>query len=751
MKKKLLAAIILVPLLTAGFATQTMDGASRAAPKQPAPTKRRVSAKVEKQRAAIRKRTQQAQRAFVTSADLKPMARQLLDTRSRAAYSGVEAYARRHSADDAGALACLLLGYARILDQDYVAALEPLKRARTKAGELDDYVAYFLAVAYSGAGDSANTITTLKDFATRYPDSVFARDAALIYGNALLAQDQAREAVSVLEARRNPPRSDIEFALGRAYLKLGETSMAVLALRRVYYAMPLTAEADEAQKTLNSISGAPPASLAERKARADLLLQGGRARDAVADYRNLLQGASAEERPAVQLALGVALHRAGNDAEAKATLETLSALPTELDARRLYELAEITRTDDIQFLAFLEQLRAQAPASTWLEEALLSAAGKYLLAGDYDRAVDFYRELHERFPKGRYGAYAHWRTAWLNFRQGRREEARRGLEQQIALYPASPQVPAAAYWRARLAEEDGEPARAQAWYRKIIQSFPNYYYADLARARLKKVAGAADSPADPLLQKIAPARASVVYSAPPQDDLRVAKAKLLRNAAMFDLAAKELQRAAADGGASWAPAELARLYQDAGQYNRALESLKRAVPSYYALPFTALPRFYWEALFPRPYWTDLKRFSARNKLDPFLVAALIRQESEFNPGAVSRANALGLMQILPGTGRTTARELRLRRFTTSQLLAPSVNLQLGTTFFRHMLEHYRGRMEYALAAYNAGTDRVDNWLQDGKFRDPEEFVESIPFSETREYVQAILRNASIYHRLYRRP
>src|SRR5581483_12265751 len=131
--------------------------------------------------------------------------------------------------------------------------------------------------------------------------------------------------------------------------------------------------------------------------------------------------------------------------------------------------------------------------------------------------------------------------------------------------------------------------------------------------------------------------------------------------------------------------------------------------------------------FPKPsYWGDLKRFSARNGLDPFLVASLIRQESEFNPGAVSRANAVGLMQLLPKTGKKVAKEEKLRHFNASQLFVPGVNMQLGTRYFRSMVDKF-GSFEYALAAYNAGSDRVQDWLSAGKYRDPQEFVESIPF------------------------
>ena len=175
------------------------------------------------------------------------------------------------------------------------------------------------------------------------------------------------------------------------------------------------------------------------------------------------------------------------------------------------------------------------------------------------------------------------------------------------------------------------------------------------------------------------------------------------------------------------------------------------MPSYFAMDLSALPRNYWEDLFPRPYWTDLKRYSDANRLDPFLVASLIRQESEFNPGAISHANAWGLMQVLPGTGKTLARAEKIRSFRTESLLVPNVNLQLGTRYFRELVDHFNGRLEYALAAYNAGTDRVEAWLSAGNYRDPQEFVESIPFTETREYVQAILRNATVYRKLYGNP
>ena len=98
------------------------------------------------------------------------------------------------------------------------------------------------------------------------------------------------------------------------------------------------------------------------------------------------------------------------------------------------------------------------------------------------------------------------------------------------------------------------------------------------------------------------------------------------------------------------------------------------------------------------------------------------------------------MQLLPKTGKTVAKQVKLKGYSAPQLYTPAVNLQLGTRYFKDMVDKYNGQFEYALAAYNAGTDRVGDWLGQGHYRDPQEFVESIPFTETREYVQAILRN-----------
>ncbi len=683
------------------------------------------------------------------------MAQQLIQDRTPAAYAGVEAYARAHAKEDAGALAWLVVGYAHVLDHDCAKAIDPLNRAKPRAGDLGDYVAYYLGTCYVQTGRDAEAIATLADFGTAYPDSLLVRDAHLSYAGVLLAEGRAAEAAALLEKDRLPVRSDLEFTLGRAYAALGQNSKAAGALANVYYNMPTAAEADAAYAELKKLPSLPPVTSAQRKTRADLLMKARRYDDAADEYRDLFIHAGAEGRPAAELALADALHRGGRNREAKAELTTLPGATADQQAQRLYILGEVAWASDENdaFYRTVDDLRKLAPTSQWLEAALLSTANLHLVHHEYDQALDAFRELQQRFPNGSRASYAHWKAAWLTLRQGRIDEAKKQFEEQIALYPASNETSAALYWRARLAEEDNQPGMARAYYQKLSDRYRNYYYAELGRQRLKKLPEMAEPPGKYSLLDRIPAldNTKVVLSEPPADDLHLQKAELLGNGGLVDFAVREMQAAASADGGNWGPAETAQLFLDTGHYDRAIEVMKHSVPSYFAVDIPDLPRAYWEALFPRPYWPDLKKFADANGLDPYLVASLIRQESEFNPAAVSRANAVGLMQLLPKTGKLVARQEKLRRYSPSQLFTPAVNLQLGTRYFRGMVDQFGGSFEYALAAYNAGSDRVQEWLGQGQYRDPQELVESIPFTETREYVQAILRNASVYRQLYGAP
>jgi soluble lytic murein transglycosylase len=232
----------------------------------------------------------------------------------------------------------------------------------------------------------------------------------------------------------------------------------------------------------------------------------------------------------------------------------------------------------------------------------------------------------------------------------------------------------------------------------------------------------------------------------PENDVHLIKARLLANSSLNEYIGPEIQASATS--AQWGALGQAEIYASFGEYTRAMQSMKHSGISFFTLPMNQVPEVYWHLLFPQPYWTELVANAGKNGLDPYLVASLIRQESEFNPGAVSRANAYGLMQLLPSVGKAQAKKIGMKGFDARSLLNPSTNLQLGTANLKQVLDRFGGQVEYALAAYNAGDTPIRQWLSTNDYKDVPEFVESIPYTETREYVQAILRNREMYRALY---
>jgi len=179
------------------------------------------------------------------------------------------------------------------------------------------------------------------------------------------------------------------------------------------------------------------------------------------------------------------------------------------------------------------------------------------------------------------------------------------------------------------------------------------------------------------------------------------------------------------------------------KYARATVLLTRAYPGYWRYRLEDLPREAWELMYPKLYWEIIQRESRQRNLDPYLVAALIRQESRFENEVVSSAGAVGLMQLMPGT----ARRLAGRRVSRGRLYDPETNIRLGTQYLADLLAQFGGSTEKAVAGYNAGGGRVSEWSSE-PYSDPAEFVESISITQTREFVHTVLRNYRFYRDLY---
>jgi len=175
--------------------------------------------------------------------------------------------------------------------------------------------------------------------------------------------------------------------------------------------------------------------------------------------------------------------------------------------------------------------------------------------------------------------------------------------------------------------------------------------------------------------------------------------------------------------------------------------MKRALPQYMSEEGARLPVEVLKVIFPLDHWALIRKHALANKLDPCLMAALINQESAFDPRIRSSAGAIGLMQVMPSTGRQYARKLGLKRYGTASLTRPEINIQIGMVCFADALRR-SGDVTRALAGYNAGEQRVVRWDAERPGLEMEEYIDDIPFPETQTYVKKILGTAEDYRRLY---
>ncbi len=689
--------------------------------------------------------------AFVASAQLRPMAQQLMTTRAATAYTGVANYAKTHPGDGAAA-AYLALGHAEILDKHYDTAETDFHLAAS-SDALDDYAEYLGAQAAVQGGKPGAAHPLLDRFAERHPSSIFAATAPVLQANAYLAERNAAGALGTLQPvmqTAEAGHTDFLYALARAYQMQGNNGAAAPLYRNIYLLQPLSVEADGARQQLAAMN--VPLTAAERKAHADQMFDAKRYGEALNEYQAIERegGLSNGDRAALEIYAAVCELKLK-----KLNRRDVDKLPGTNDdsaALKLYLYAELDRNanDLAGNDGVVAELVQKFPNSRWLEEALYSGGNMYLLKKDAVQAIHDYELLVTMFPTSQYAPSSHWRAAWLNYRLRRYPEAARLMDEQIAAYPAGIEVPSALYWRGRIYEdEEHNYGQALNYYSAVAASYPNYYYAVLARQRITVLqhGGAATSAAPAtVLAHVPPPKSTELIEALPDNDEHLIKARLLANAALNEYIAAEIAASPASG--QWGALAEAEIYNGDGDATRALQAMKRSGISFFGMPVAKVPPTYWRLMFPRPYWETISADAQRNGLDPNLVAALIRQESEFNPGAVSRANAYGLMQLIPSTAKGVARKEGVKKFSTPMLLQPATNLQLGTANLKSVLGRFGGQVEYALAAYNAGDVPVRQWLEGGDFKDVPEFVESIPYTETRDYVQAIVRTRELYRQLY---
>jgi soluble lytic murein transglycosylase len=697
--------------------------------------------------------------ALAQAQDVAPLARLYALNSTPANRAALLQYANSRSGAEGG-LALLAVAAADVRAGRAADALPLLRAAQPRLPKLADFVSYLLASSCLALSDFASAATAAEVVVASNPPSPMTGPAAVIGAKAYLGAGNPGRAIQLLlRVYKEAAQPDADALLASAYESSGDAANAVIVYQRIWVTYPSSDEAQDAEAALPRLRlklGAAYVAPAQGAllARAGKLME---ARDYVrarAAYEELSRLAIGAMRDLAAVRIGSADYRSRKDTSAIGYLQALRVSDAEADAERLNLIAAAARRlkQPDTVAAALSDLAREHPRSDWRLQALVSAGNEYWIERP-DEADTYFTECYTDFGDSPQAPECHWRAsfrAYLANRPGWQDL----FTQHIMRYPESEKGSAALYFLGRAAERASRPGDARAYYQEVERRYPNYYYAVLARGRLSDPTVAKAAPSRSvsgiLSEANAPRRISAAHFAPSADTrVRFDRARLLASAAADDLSTAELRFGARVGSQPEAYGlELARLAAQRSAPEQGVRFLKKYSPGYLFASIESLPDEFWRLSFPIPYRNDLERFSEANGLDPFTVAALIRQESEWDRRAISRARAYGLMQVLPSTGRDLSRRVGLAGFRPNMLFEPQYNLQLGAYYLKRLLDAFGGQWEPALAAYNAGKSRADAWMARLAYREPAEFVEQIPFSETRNYIQIVIRNADIYRRLY---
>jgi soluble lytic murein transglycosylase len=632
-----------------------------------------------------------------------------------------------------------LLGVAALRAGKADEALGLLAEAETKLPLLADYAALFQAEALLKLKKYPEAAGKAAALVKAYPASLLHRRSEKLHADILF---EAADYPAALKAylgfvERYPSGTDSVEALfqaARCREEAGDASGGTLVYRSIWLNNPASAQSKKSLERLKELekSGIKETAYSpeELLRRASTLAS---QNEFSASLLTLKMIAADKQPPAVaariDLRSGMNQYRLRNWKQAEKSLQKAvsgSGNGIRSEARFWFaKTLERQEQDERAYILYLE-LAGEGRKQEFADDALMEAAGLRRGQGRYGEAARLFEQVATAFPDSKFIPRATWEAGWCRYLAG---EYGTAAESFKTLLKDEALREKALYWLAR-ARENAASDEADAWYGILLEEYPAGFYATWHRNRK----GIKDL-REPLGQRNALAE---LPQLPGFDKPRLLAALGLGEESRAEMAAA--RKKAGDKKALFPG--LARIYLELQDYGSAIALFLQNRPVKWDK--TSLPL--WTAGYPRAYSEPVARNSAVNGLSEGLMFSLIRAESGFSPAIKSPAGAIGLMQLMPSTAKATARERG--EFNPLRLTVPEYNIQLGTRHFRDLMKDYEGEAIYSIAAYNAGAAAVDRWRRNMKGLKLDEFVESIPYQETRDYVKKVYASAATYRQLY---
>lgn len=637
------------------------------------------------------------------------------------------------------------LGYQYFRKKDALAARVFFARALEVYPILADYSLYYLALIQKTEGRRHDAQALFSRLLVEHPDTTWANQAALELATLALAEQQWDDALRYAQQARSGAtkqasiRHSAAVIIAQAHERLGDLLTAHQEYQEVRHAAPYSQAAKTAKERVKALRAADPDRFAlhsEEQHLAEIRL---RAQEGdAAGVATLVQQfderfpGSASTAEAMTLLADIYKRQGSREGAIRlwqeiATRHTDSSAGVGALSHAATQLWNMDRNDDA--LQLFARITEKYPRESQAADAWYAIGRIHQERKEDDEATAAFERLATLFPGSQLAREGRWRQAWMAYRREDFADAGRRFATLARSAGGTAEGESAIYWQARTLEKQGHADEAAAPYRTILQRYPDSYYALLAEKQL----GMSPSP-------LAGSDIDVEAAAPPMSATVAAhyqRSLALRAIGLSGFARRELD--VVRDSTARGPA-----------YNRFfLNEYDQVEGHHAALRFAqSLARDggnWTRYLYPRAYWSTVSAQARAKRMDPYLVLALMRQESVFDPEALSPAQAYGLMQLLPSTAAKVA---RVEAGTPLPLTDPQFNIETGTSYLRQLLDRYDGNTVQAVAAYNGGENAVDRWLKRYPGLAEDEFVEHISYRETRNYVKQVLKNYRTYRRLY---
>lgn len=654
-----------------------------------------------------------------------------------------------------------LLSGVLLLERDPAVAIQFLRTSQRDSPVLDDYIRLWTGEALLNLGDAKQAADMFEGIPQAVPDSSLLAKAAYRAGEAWYQSSSCPDstawfAKAVEMDDKDPGTPQAFLRRGSCQLRDNNIPKGRETLMQLWVRFPYSAEAKEAEALLASNLGGESwvVQSSDRLARAQVYFGQSYHTEAIEELRKFLaMDPKSPRRAEVKLKLGIAQVRLKLYDQARETFYALvkegGATEASVWLARVYlrqgqgdKLLDLARTLSTSSLSAEQKGQIILFAGIWLEDQ-----------DRFDDAIVRYRQVAKVGEPASQRAEARWRVGWVYYRMARYREAGDELH-LLADQHDSDFEPQALYWMARAAELTQQP-HAREVYVQLCQQYVYTYYCQLARERIdlpfqeavvsEPIAATIPMSAGTPVSDTATRLGSIRTEIEQQSAYR--RAIELKTLGLDSDAARELvgltDRYSRDPDVLMA---VATMLNEVGAYHHALRLARAKFRDKLERTGGVVDPALWKAAYPTGLIPTIKGQGA-NGVDPYLVAAIIREESQYDWRAVSRVGAIGLMQVMPGTANNVAQRLGLSAVGRDDLFDQETNIRIGVRYVEQLLEQFSGNVTYTVASYNAGPMAVGSWIALHRGRSQDEFVELIPYQETRQYVKRVLRSYREYIRL----